>query len=245
MLYDEINERHIYNVNFEPVRNAEFRGSHFALVLKKNPDDRSVVVMPLTSSKKGLGISKVLVEKINTLPSNLRENDTYAVFNQVRTIDVSRISKLRELSVNPPTYVEAEISEKDFKYLVELALEHIGDKLTKEEKLEYHFKKGIAIRTDLILECAYRIKKLDTQNKTIDDEVKKNENEKEIERLKNKLSGIIKITDTTINFSDNEKEYGVDSIIEKIITIEKNKKEYGVDNIIEKIMTIEKNKKIL
>ena len=52
--------------------------------------------MPLTSSPNGNGINKIFTGKILTLPSSLRTNDTYAVLNQIRTLNASRFISLKE-----------------------------------------------------------------------------------------------------------------------------------------------------
>lgn len=92
----DIKAGHIYNVIFDPVRDCEFDGKHLAVVLKKNNDKSTFVVMPLTSSPNGNGINKIFTGKILTLPSSLRTNDTYAVLNQIRTLNASRFISLKE-----------------------------------------------------------------------------------------------------------------------------------------------------
>jgi len=77
-------------VDYEPVKIPEFNGVHLSLVMKKNNDKQTFVVMPLTSSSNGKGINKVNIGKIAALPQELKKKDTYAVFNQVRTVNASR-----------------------------------------------------------------------------------------------------------------------------------------------------------
>lgn len=54
----------IYNVIFDPVRDCEFDGRHLAVVLKKNNDRSTFIVMPLTSASNGNGINKVHIGQI-------------------------------------------------------------------------------------------------------------------------------------------------------------------------------------
>lgn len=53
MRFSDIKIGHIYNVIFDPVRFCEFNGKHLALVLKKNNDRKTFIVMPLTSESNG------------------------------------------------------------------------------------------------------------------------------------------------------------------------------------------------
>jgi len=90
MKASDIKIGHVYYVNFEPVRNGEFNGKHLSVVLKRNNDKYTFVVMPLTSSANGVGVNKVNIGKISALPVNIKAKDSYAVFDQVRTVNASR-----------------------------------------------------------------------------------------------------------------------------------------------------------
>lgn len=96
MRASDIRVGNIYNVIFDPVRDCEFDGKHLAVVMKKNNDKSTFIVMPLTSASNGNGINKFFIGKILTLPSSLRSNDTYAVLNQIRTVNASRFISLKE-----------------------------------------------------------------------------------------------------------------------------------------------------
>ena len=61
--YKNVHVGEIYYVNFEPVYGLEFPGSHLAVILKKNMDRDTVIVMPLTSSKTGEGASEAPLPK--------------------------------------------------------------------------------------------------------------------------------------------------------------------------------------
>ena len=76
---------HIYYVDYEPVRSGEFNRLHLSVVLKRNNDKNTFIVMPLTSSANGDGANKVNIGKVSGLPPSLNQKISYAVFNQVRT----------------------------------------------------------------------------------------------------------------------------------------------------------------
>lgn len=111
MKFSDIKVQHIYNVNFDPVRECEFDSCHYAVVLKKNLDKRTVIVMPLTTSDRGDGLNKVNIGILRTLPPSLQTCPTYAVFNQIRTLNVNRFKpmldgadNIMECSVPIPTF---------------------------------------------------------------------------------------------------------------------------------------------
>ncbi|MDR1320708.1 MAG: type II toxin-antitoxin system PemK/MazF family toxin [Gracilibacteraceae bacterium] len=87
---------HIYYVDYEPVRDGEFNGKHLSVVLKRNNDKYTFVVMPLTSSANGVGVNKIKIGKVAGLPPNIRNNDTYAVFDQVRTVNANRFMAVKD-----------------------------------------------------------------------------------------------------------------------------------------------------
>ncbi|KEI16742.1 type II toxin-antitoxin system PemK/MazF family toxin [Clostridium haemolyticum] len=63
MRFSDIKIGHIYNVIFDPVRFCEFNGKHLALVLKRNNDNQTYIVMPLTSESNGVGVNKIKLLK--------------------------------------------------------------------------------------------------------------------------------------------------------------------------------------
>lgn len=95
MRASDIKVGHIYYVDYEPVRSGEFDKLHLSVVLKKNNDKHTFFVMPLTSSPNGDGVNKVNIGKIIALPPNIRDKDTYAVFNQARTVNASRFIAIK------------------------------------------------------------------------------------------------------------------------------------------------------
>lgn len=96
MRFSDIKVGYIYNVIFDPVRDCEFDGKHLAVVLKKNNDKASFIVMPLTSAPNGVGVNKMDVGEMECLPTSLKNNHTYAVYNQIRTVNANRFITLKE-----------------------------------------------------------------------------------------------------------------------------------------------------
>lgn len=94
MRFSDIKVKNIYLVDFDPVKQCEFNGRHLAVVLKRNNDNRTFIVMPLTSSDNGVGINKINIRKIKSLPKSFSGNTSYAVYNQIRTVNASRFIAL-------------------------------------------------------------------------------------------------------------------------------------------------------
>lgn len=122
----------IYNVIFDPVRDCEFDGKHLAVVLKKNNDKSTFIVMPLTSASNGNGINKIHIGQVASLPTSLRSNNTYAVFNQVRTVNASRFISLKEGG----TVIEARLPQDKFHQLFVLAVKELVYSLDQDSKIQ-------------------------------------------------------------------------------------------------------------
>lgn len=87
---------HIYYVDFEPTRVGEFDKYHMALVLKKNVNNITFITVPITSNAKGLGKNKIKLDINQKLPKNLQDKESYAVYDQIRTVSASRFHNLME-----------------------------------------------------------------------------------------------------------------------------------------------------
>ena len=96
MRFSDIKEGFIFYVIFDPVRDCEFDGRHLAVVLKRNNDKATFIVMPVTSAPNVVGVNKIKLGAMNSLPSSLKTYDTYAVYNQVRTVKADRFIALKE-----------------------------------------------------------------------------------------------------------------------------------------------------
>lgn len=137
----------IYNIIFDPVRDCEFNGKHLAVVLKKNNDKSTFIVMPLTSNSNGNGINKIHIGQILSLPASLQNNHTYAVYNQVRTVNASRFISLKEGN----TVIEATLSQDTFQNLLLLAIRELIYSLNQDMKIKL-------LRTAHEQECAIKVK---------------------------------------------------------------------------------------
>lgn len=132
MRFSDIKVGYIYNVIFDPVRDCEFDGKHLAVVLKRNNDKATFIVMPLTSAPNGVGVNKIKLGAMNSLPSSLKTNDTYAVYNQVRTVNADRFIALKEGSVVKECLMEKHIFHK----LLFLGLREMVYSIPQEERIE-------------------------------------------------------------------------------------------------------------
>ena len=127
----DIKVGHIYYVSFDPIRRYEFGKNHLAVVLKKNADNRTFIVMPFTSLQSGEGTNKVNIGIIDTLPSHLADHDTFAVYDQIRTVELSRFQPLSEKGKITDSYVPSDI----FLELYILAIKDILRNLSTDDKI--------------------------------------------------------------------------------------------------------------
>ena len=116
MKASDIKVGHVYYVTFEPTRKGEFDRYHMAVVLKKTINEITFIVIPLTSNSDGDGRNKVRIDIREQLPTNLKEQnkETYAVYDQVRTLNASRFRELME--DNKPLEVVVSSSDMDTIY---------------------------------------------------------------------------------------------------------------------------------
>lgn len=131
MRFSDIAVGCVYNVIFDPVRPCEFDGKHLAVVLKKNNDKSTCIVMPLTTSSNGDGTNKKSLGKIPSLPTSLKGSYTYAVFNQVRTINANRFIALKE----GPNPIQCPVGPAVFAEVLTLAIGEIMYSATRDEKI--------------------------------------------------------------------------------------------------------------
>jgi mRNA-degrading endonuclease toxin of MazEF toxin-antitoxin module len=165
--FSDIEVGHIYNVIFDPVRDCEFDGKHLALVMKRNNDKTTYIVMPLTSAPSGAGINKIDIGLIASLPTSLRRNRTYAVFNQIRTVNASRFIALKEGS----KVVECPIASGVFSELLMLGIKEIIYSVSQDDKIVILKK---AYEDECVIKAkdlAYTIKGLQKSNAASGDEI--------------------------------------------------------------------------
>ena len=83
-------------MDYEPTRKGEFGKVHLCVVLKKNNDLITFVTVPLTSKEDAPYNNKLSLGVIDSLPDNLRGSESYAVLDQIRTLNASRFRKLKQ-----------------------------------------------------------------------------------------------------------------------------------------------------
>jgi len=197
--FSDIKVGNIYNVIFDPVRGCEFNSRHLALVLKKNNDNNTYIVMPLTTAPSGAGVNKIELGPINSLPTSLKGNRTYAVFNQIRTVNASRFIALKEGG----DIIECPIEHCVFLELLLLGIKEILYGVSQDEKIAILKNAYEDERVIKAKDLAYSIK--DFQKSIA-------ENEEEISSLKHEIKAILQ----GISFS-LEKKYlddGIQSIFD-------------------------------
>lgn len=176
MRYSDILQGHVYNVMFDPVKNSEFNGKHLAVVIKKNNDNRTAIVAPLTSSSRDEGITKKNIGKISSLPVNLKTFDSFVVYNQVRTVNHDRFIALKEGDNRISSRVDAAI----FKEIISLCLNELAVAFEVDDAIDYHFSKYTELTIQQIVDSVYQIKRLILTNQ-------EGVNTEEIERLISKV----------------------------------------------------------
>lgn len=132
MRFSDIRVGYIYNVIFDPVRSCEFDGKHLAVVLKRNNDKATFIVMPLTSAPNGVGVNKIKLGAINSLPASLKSNNTYAVYNQIRTVNADRFIALKEGCAVKECQMDTNIFHK----LLSLGLREMVYSIPQDERIE-------------------------------------------------------------------------------------------------------------
>lgn len=218
MLFSRIKTKRIYVVNFNPVYKPEFDSEHLALVLKKNNDKKTCIVMPLTSESNGVGANKINIGKINTLPTNLKETDTYAVYDQVRTVNVSRFKPLKE----GQDFVDAIIDDTLFFKLLDLCTSELLYTLTLDERINFHKKqyeksyitKMISLSYDVLkIEKKIKILKSDTFN---DNTILIDQLNSQLESIKTEIMSILQ-KDIEYTLTKEQVEHGIKKVLDSLV----------------------------
>lgn len=114
MKFSDIKTGHLYFVDYKPTKDGEFGGKHLSIIIKKNNDNKSIVVVPLTSNGSGNNVNKLDLGILSNLPSSLSGRNSYAVFNQIRTVSYDRVFMIMDGS-NPIQYkLDSCLLEKTF-----------------------------------------------------------------------------------------------------------------------------------
>ncbi len=132
MKSEDIKVGHIYYVDFDPVMRGEFGKKHLAVVIKKNLDKITFVSIPLTSKEKGTGTNKVALGKLTCLPKSLSQKESFAVIDQVRTVNASRFYALLENGEEWDSIFEDDLLVKIYKAIIKNLLRDV----TKENMIK-------------------------------------------------------------------------------------------------------------
>ena len=168
MRFSDIKVGCIYNVIFDPVRNCEFNGKHLAVVLKRNNDKSTYIVMPLTSAPNGVGVNKVKIGAMSCLPTSLKSNETYAVFNQIRTVNADRFIALKEGGMIKDCEMEKDI----FHNLLFLGLREIVYGLSQDDRIEvlkYTYETELVAKAKDIAYQIIKLRKKDAEEECIEE----------------------------------------------------------------------------
>ncbi len=198
MKFSDIKVAHVYNVIFDDVRENEFNGTHLSVVLKINNDMRTVIVMPLTSVQNGVGTNKIKIDVI-ALPPSLALYPSYAVYNQIRTLNASRFMQIKNDDRKP---INVNISDETYMNLLNLGISDLVFAANSDKKIEIFKRLYIEEKVKKAKILAYNINK-------------KNLNENQILKIKEEIYSLV--CDEEIKFTQNEINHQLDKIIKNAI----------------------------
>lgn len=155
MRFSDIRIQHIYSVDFGNGERCEFNNRHLAVVLKKNADQRTLIVVPLTTSNNGLGTTKQLLGKISNLPPNLSVNDTYFVYDQVRTLNANRFYALK----NNGQIHQTKLDDHLFTMILKFCSKEFVKSFSHEEKTDFYLLLSKESICEHIIDLAYQARK--------------------------------------------------------------------------------------
>ena len=194
---------HVYYIDYEPVRGGEFNGLHLSVVLKRNNDKNTFVVMPLTSSSNGEGTNKVNMGKISALPPSINNKNSYAVYNQVRTVNSSRFRAVK----HGKNKIDVAVDNKTMQGLYDLLINDILFDVGQEDKISILKKAYDSARFNKAKDMAYNVIKL---GKTIG-------NEEKITALKIKIKETL--TDATYTLDATHITDGIQKIFDEALKV--------------------------
>ena len=206
MKYEDIQIKQVYNVDFDEVRDCEFDGLHLAIVVKKNNDKRTAIVLPLTTSSNGEGTNKINIGKIESLPDNLKQDDSFAVYNQVRTVNCNRFMALKD---DNRIRKDVLLNDVVFTNLVSLCIGELIENFSPNEKINYYYKQYERTTVESIINYAYDIKRLTKE---------KDEKENQIKETKLQINSLLNYEiDYTKYVSKTDVDNGIIDIIKNCI----------------------------
>lgn len=210
MYFERIKEKHIYYVDFNPFKGNEFGLKHMAIVLRKNKNDRTLMVMPLTSKKDDTG--KTIEINVSGLTENLSKNKSHAVFNKVRVVSPERFSHV--MDKKSPARVT--VSDDTYEQLIDLAIEEMECNVSLEHKIQNYKLKLDKCINEKIINLAYSIKKAIKSGDLTKIESIKTEMWDTIYNNNIEFQNIEKYT-----FSSSQKKHGIEEIITDLLITKK------------------------
>ena len=196
---------HVYYVDFEPVRGGEFNGKHLSVVLKRNNDKYTFVVMPLTSSANGDGVNKKNIGRVAGLPTNIKSKDTYAVYDQVRTVNASRFLAIKSGN----SKIDVIMDNEAWFGLFELAIRDIVFNVEQNDKIAVLKSAYDRERFKKANNLAYNVIKLRNAISAV---------EEEIAALKNEIRETLKDADYILDAK--QKSDGIQEIFNEALFLE-------------------------
>jgi uncharacterized protein YifN (PemK superfamily) len=214
--FSDIKIQHCYNVIFDEVRDCEFDGKHLAIVLKKNNDSKTAIVVPLTRTENGDNYNKVNIGFISTLPSSLNSSPSYVVYNQVRTVNANRMINLKEGS----NLIHSKVDDEVFREVLKLCSLEIAKSYTDEEQEQFYLEMANEARTRRIIDLTYQYISKKRELTGVTNSQKQFLIQSEIEEIMSKVSELhnpslpIQKCLTTQNFTDK-----IEDIINEMIFV--------------------------
>lgn len=205
MRLNDIKEKKVYYVDYEPSVGNEFGKHHMSFVLRKNRIDKSLIVVPLTGRRDRITPDKTIKIQITGLPERLKQKESYVVINKIRTVDFSRFEPMLDKNI-----IEVGISDSEFMKLISFITDELEGSLNLDQKKNIYAEKiNRAINLE-IKNWAYRYKNLSENNLDKSSIVTKI-----MEIIYNNNKEFLSLNKYT--FTDHDRKNELDSIIKEIL----------------------------
>lgn len=188
MRFSDIKVQHCYNIIFDDVRACEFDGTHLGVVLKKNNDNKTVIVAPLTRQENGDNFNKKNIGKIKSLPTSLNSSDSYLVYNQVRTVNANRMMALKEVISGVNTKIDCNVEDDLFKEVLKLCSVELTKSWNDEQREDFYTELAKESRVKRIIDLIYQFKSATQQYEAkLSEDLEKQELALKIEYLRDQV----------------------------------------------------------
>ena len=109
----------VYLVDFQKNRGGELSGKHYGLILSKMSDkDKTLLVAPMTSKKKGKKYKGEFTIELNKNQQNPRYEKAFIKIRKIREIDIKRIYGIKKYSLDNVDLLKLNKAMSDvFKFL--------------------------------------------------------------------------------------------------------------------------------